>query len=185
METMTTMTQLNDFIFCPRSLYFNGIFRNSVGTEFYHQTPQKNGLAVHAAVDEGRYSTRKDVLQGTMVYCAKYNLVGRIDVFDVATGILTERKNSITAIYNGFRFQVYAQYFALCEMGYDVRELRLYSSKDNKIYPLSLPNEEDISAFERTLKDMEEWSPERGFSPKPKKCRACIYSSLCDYCTEL
>lgn len=181
MESVLTMTQLNDFIFCPRSLYYNGIYRTSAGVETYHQVPQKDGLAVHAAIDQGRYSSRKCVLQGTMVYCEKYNLLGRIDVFDSSSGILTERKNSITAIYDGFRYQLYAQYFALMEMGYSVKELRLYSAKDNRIYPIPLPIESDVMNFEHTLHCMREWSPERAFIPNPKKCRACIYSSLCDY----
>jgi CRISPR-associated protein Cas4 len=131
MESFWTMTQLNDFIFCPRSLYYSGIYRNTGSVELYHQAPQLNGKAAHEAVDEARYSSRKDVLQGITVYCEKYNLVGRIDTFDTATGVLTERKNSITAVYDGFRYQLYAQYFALSEMGDDVRALRLYSKKDN------------------------------------------------------
>lgn len=184
MESMLTMTQLNDFIFCPRSLYYNGIFRNSVGTVAYHHVPQKSGLAAHAAVDESRYSSCSNVLQGIMVYCEKYNLLGRIDVFDVTKGILTERKNSITAIYDGFKFQLYAQYFALTEMGYDVKELRLYSFKDNKVYSIQKPNEDEINKFEGTLKSMREWSDETSFVPNHNKCKACIYNSLCDYYQE-
>lgn len=185
MESMLTMTQLNDFMFCPRSLYYNGIYRNSLGTECYHQTPQKNGLAVHSAVDEGRYSTRKGVLQGSMVYCAKYNLIGRIDVFDTSTGILTERKNSITAVYPGFRYQLYAQYFALSEMEYEVKEMRLHSAKDNKTYDVDIPGPAEIEEFEDVLDRMAHWNMNDVFSPNPKKCRACIYNALCEFNTEV
>lgn len=184
MEATLTMTQLNDFIFCPRSLYYNGIFRQSVDTDVYHQTPQKTGLAAHAAVDEGRYSTRGDVLQGTMVYCARYALLGRIDVFDAASGVLTERKHSITAVYDGFRYQLYAQYFALMEMGYAVNQLRLYSSKTNKVFPVALPGAAEVAAFEDLLEQMRTWTPDRPFTPNGNKCRACIYNSLCDAWTE-
>ena len=180
METALTMTQLNDFMFCPRSLYYSGIFRQSVDAEVYRQIPQKTGLAAHAAVDEGRYSTRCHVLQGTMVYCAKYALLGRIDVFDAASGVLTERKHSITAVYDGFRYQLYAQYFALTEMGYAVKRLCLYSSQNNKIYPVALPEAADIAAFEDLLEQMRVWTPDLPFTPNGSKCRACIYNSLCD-----
>lgn len=180
MESLWTMTQLNDFIFCPRSLYYSGIYKNTGSVELYHQTPQLNGKAAHAAVDEARYSSRKDLLQGITVYCEKYNLVGRIDTFDVSTGMLTERKNSITAVYDGFRFQLYAQYFALTEMGYAVKSLRLYSLRDNTVYPVPIPDAKQIAAFEHTLHCMEDWSPQRGFVPNPMKCRACIYAALCD-----
>ena len=86
METYLTMTQINDFIFCPRSIYFHDIFRENTDAEFYRQTPQKRGLAAHEAIDAGTYSSRADVLAGTTVYCEKYKLVGRIDIFDTATG---------------------------------------------------------------------------------------------------
>lgn len=185
MESVLTMTQLNDFLFCPRSLYYNGIFRASVDTAYYHQGPQKDGLAAHAAVDEGRYSSCSHILQGTMVYCAKYNLLGRIDVFDTNNGILTERKNSITAVYDGFRYQLYAQYFALAEMGYKVTQLRLHSLKDNQTYNIPLPDYQEITNFEYTLECMRQWSPTRKFIPNPKKCRACIYNSLCEFNTEV
>jgi CRISPR-associated protein Cas4 len=184
MEHLWTMTQLNDFIFCPRSLYYSGIYRNTGSVEVYHQAPQLNGKAAHKAVDEARYSSRKNILQGTTVYCEKYNLVGRIDTFDITSGVLTERKNSITAVYDGFRYQLYAQYFALTEMGYDVTQLRLYSSKDNIVYPVSIPSAYETNDFEHTLKCMEEWTPSSCFKSNPKKCRACIYSALCEWFTE-
>ena len=66
------------------------------------------------------------MLQGVSVYCEKYNLVGKIDVFDEKTGILTERKKKIKTVYDGYIYQIYAQYFSLIEMGYKVNELRLY-----------------------------------------------------------
>lgn len=68
MEPLWTMTQLNDFIFCPRSLYYSGIYKNTGSVELYHQAPQLNGKAAHAAVDEARYSSRKDMRQGITVH---------------------------------------------------------------------------------------------------------------------
>lgn len=184
MEPLWTMTQLNDFIFCPRSLYYSGIYKNTGSVELYHQAPQLNGKAAHAAVDEARYSTRKDVLQGVTVYCEKYRLVGRIDTFDISSGELTERKNSITAVYDGFRYQLFGQYFALTEMGHEVKSMRLYSLKDNIVYPVSIPDARQVEDFERVLRAMVDWTPDRGFATNPKKCGACIYSALCDCCLE-
>jgi CRISPR/Cas system-associated exonuclease Cas4 (RecB family) len=68
----------------------------------------------------------------------------------------------------------------LTEMGYEVKKLRLYSSKDNIIYPVPIPSSSEINDFEHTLNCMESWAPNRGFNPNPKKCRACIYSALCE-----
>ena len=78
MESVLTMTQLNDFLFCPRSLYYSGIYRNGSAPEFYHQTPQITGSLAHEAIDEGRYSDRRQVLCGIMVFCEKYGLTLKV-----------------------------------------------------------------------------------------------------------
>ncbi len=182
MESVLTMTQLNDFLFCPRSLYYSGIYRNGSAPEFYHQTPQITGSLAHEAIDEGRYSDCRRVLCGIMVFCEKYGLLGRIDVFDVASGILTERKYSVSAVYDGFRLQLYAQYFALTEMGFSVKKMRLHSRKDNKNYTVDLPVSRDIDFFEETLRRIRKWSAEDPFeNPNPQKCAKCIYAPLCEY----
>lgn len=180
MESYLMITQINDFIFCPRSIYFHDVYRGNVHAEFYNQTPQKVGLAAHAAIDNKTYSSRAEVLMGTMVYCEKYKLLGRIDLFNISTGVLTERKYSVTAIYDGFRYQLYAQYLALKEMGYSVREIRLYSKKDNKIYPLELPSEEEITEFEHVLAKMRNFKMTDKFTLNTNKCAHCIYRALCD-----
>lgn len=180
MESYLMITQINDFIFCPRSIYFHDIYRATVSAEIYNQAPQKIGLATHAAIDNKSYSSRTDILMGTMVYCEKYKLLGRIDLFNISTGILTERKHSVTAIYDGFRYQLYAQKFALEEMGYNVHVMRIYSKKDNKIYPVNLPSKEEISQFENTLLKIRNFNMHDNFSQNPKKCAQCIYRELCD-----
>lgn len=180
MEQYLTITQINDFIFCPRSLYFNGIFRTSVSTEVYHSVPQKKGSASHSAIDNDTYSTRKNILSGQMVFCEQYGLVGKIDIFDIQSGILVERKYSITEIYQGFRYQLYAQMFALTEMGYVVKELRLYSVSDNKRYFVTLPNKKEIEEFEYVLQEMRDYSLNKPFSRNVNKCKHCVYRTLCD-----
>lgn len=35
--------------------------------------------------------------------------------------------------------QLYAQYFSMIEMGYEVKKLKFYSMEDNKMYPIKLP----------------------------------------------
>lgn len=180
MEPYLTITQINDFIFCPRSIYFSGIYRSGVSTEVYHESPQRVGGAAHKAIDEGYYSTRKDVITGLTVYSERYRLLGKIDILDMRTKTLIERKYSITAVYDGFRYQLYAQYFALLEMGYHVDTLKLYSVKDNKTYPIPLPTKEDVKSFELTLAQMRAYVLETRFSQNSNKCKHCIYCHLCD-----
>lgn len=180
MESYILITQLNDFIFCPRSIYFHNVYQQNYSTETYHKTWQKKGQAAHKAIDEQTYSSRKDILQGIDVYSHKYNLAGKIDVLDLKTGELCERKYSVTKIYDGFRYQVYAQYFALIEMGYEVKSLKIYSKKDNKNYPLSLPNKEQTQAFEATVQALKDFDLTKPFKQNPRKCKHCIYNPLCD-----
>lgn len=182
MESYLLITQINDFIFCPRSIYFHNVYQQNFGEDMYQQTPQKIGQAAHQAIDEGHYSSRKDVLQGLTVYSEKYQLLGKIDTLDLSSGELTERKYSITWVYDGFRYQLYAQYFALLEMGYGVKRLKLYSKKSNKSYPIPLPDDNAIAEFEDVLEQIRSFSLEEPFSQNPCKCQNCIYSPLCDAC---
>ena len=180
MEPYLMITQLNDFIFCPRSIYFAGIYRESVSDDLYHQMPQREGLAHHAAIDENRYSSRADIITGLTVYSEKYHLLGRIDILDRSNGILTERKYSVTAVYPGFRYQLYAQYFALTEMGFTVKQLRLHSKKDNKNYAVALPGSAEIAEFEFVISKMRNFSLTDPGIANAKKCKSCIYNQLCD-----
>lgn len=180
MEETLSMTNLNDFLFCPRSLYYGNIFRRSSNPGGFQQTPQKVGLATHQTIDSSTYSSRKGVLQGTMVYCERFGLLGRVDVYDPATKTITERKHSVSALWEGFRLQLYAQYFALCEMGLTVERLRIHSYKDNRTYDVPLPSEKDVARFEQVLSDMRKYRLEDTFAPNPRKCANCIYRELCD-----
>ncbi|MDO4549722.1 MAG: type V CRISPR-associated protein Cas4 [Planctomycetia bacterium] len=181
MEQPITVSTLNDFIFCPASIYYHQMYENLSQT-LYQTTCQLEGSAAHAAIDDGRYSTRKNVLQGVSVYCEKYNLIGKIDIFHINTGVLVERKKKIIKIYDGYVFQIYAQCFALREMDYSVRRLRLYSMDDNRNHEIPLPEEdaEMLAKFESTLQNIRRFDLS-GFQPtNSEKCKKCIYRPFCD-----
>ena len=183
MEPYIPISFLNDFIFCPRSIYFHQV-HGSLGQSMYHGKAQTAGLAAHESIDQGTYSTRKDVLMGMEIYCEKYGLSGKLDVFDIPAKKLVERKNRITKIYDGYVFQVYAQCFALREMGYEVQKIVIYDRTQNKNYPVLLPEEDEVM-FEKFEKLMEEINSfdlsDPGFKANAEKCRNCIYSHLCDF----
>lgn len=150
----------------------------------YQQKPQIEGKAAHATIDEGRYSTRKTILQGIDIYSDKYKLCGKIDIFNTSTGLLTERKKEVKTIYDGYVFQVYAQYFALTEMGYKVKSIVIYCLTHNKSHLMYLPteNKELLQKFESLIENMNKFkinNPE--FMPNKSKCERCIYSNLCDH----
>ena len=159
MEDYITFTQINDFLFSPASLYLHSAFVDKAHT-FYKEKAQVAGTIEHSAIEDGRYSTRKNVLQAKTVYCEKYKILGKIDTFDVDTGELVERKNKISKIYLGFIYQLWAQYFALREMGYNVRKLSLYSKTDNKKYSIKFPSKKDEKDFEKVLTEMRNFNVE-------------------------
>lgn len=183
METYIPITMLNDFIFCPRSIYFHQV-HGSLGAEMIHRKPQTEGRLAHESIDSDSYSTRTDILVGIPVFSETYNLMGKIDLLDVSTGRLVERKNRISVIYDGYIFQVYAQCFALREMGYTVNEIIIRDRSKNKNYPIPLPEDdpEMMGKFEAVVAELAEFDLSApGFQPNPEKCRNCIYSNLCDY----
>ena len=74
-----SISTLNDFIFCPYSIYLHNVYENT-DESLFHATPQAQGRIAHETVDEKKNSTRKDVLQALPVYSEKYGLMGKIDV---------------------------------------------------------------------------------------------------------
>lgn len=183
MEAYIPISFLNDFIFCPRSIYFHQLY-GGYKSEIFQQKPQVAGKAAHAAIDEQTYSSRKNILQGLDIYSDRYKLCGKIDLFDIDTGKLSERKREIKVIYDGYIFQVYAHYHALTEMGYVVNSIVIYDITHNKNYFIPLPDEnpEMQNKFEEVIRQLNEFDMiDPDFNPVEAKCRRCIYSNLCDY----
>lgn len=181
MEEIILISYLNDFIFCPISIYFHKLY-GTIDKSIYQTEYQIQGTNAHKTIDNKTYSTKKNILQGINVYSEKYGLQGKIDIFDVEKGILTERKNKITKIYDGYIFQIYAQYFGLTEMRYKVKTLKLYSLSDNKNFNVKKPSEdkEMFAKFEELIKSIQEFDMEKFVQTNEKKCMNCIYEPSCD-----
>ena len=156
--------------------------QSSVRKEIYHQAPQTKGLAAHKTIDNKTYTTSVKVLQAMEVYSDRYNIGGKIDLFDTRTGLLSERKKIIKTVYDGYIYQLFAQYFALTDMGYKVKALRLYSMDDNKAYPIAKPEDDPKHwrNFECLLIAIRSFNLNARFEPNPKKCQNCIYHNICD-----
>ncbi|MBS1614878.1 MAG: type V CRISPR-associated protein Cas4, partial [Bacteroidetes bacterium] len=120
METFLPISYLNDFIFCPYSLYLHQVFDNNV-EELYSAAPQQVGKLHHTAIDHPPTS-RKDsqTLKGIYVLSKRLGIYGKIDTLHVAEQRLVESKYAITTLYLGYYYQLWAQYFALQEMGYTI-----------------------------------------------------------------
>lgn len=181
MDDLIQISQLNDFIFCPASIYFHSLY-GSMDVMLYQSQYQLNGTNAHKTLDENRYSSKKSILTGINIYCDKYGLVGKIDMFDEEKGILRERKKLVKEIYDGYVFQLYAQYFSLIEMGYHVKKLQIYSMDDNKIYNIKKPEDNKImlDKFEETVYKMKSFNLQEYGQTNKEKCSKCIYEPACD-----
>lgn len=180
MEQMITFAELNDFIFCPMSLYFHSYYLD-FNDGIYKSTSQINGSHAHSAVDENRYSTSKNVLQGTSLYCERYNLTGKLDTFYINEGKIVERKKKVKQIFDGYIFQTYAQYFSLLEMGFKINSIEIYSIDDHKHYQIKLPCEdkEMFEKFESVINQINNFDYSNFNQTNKKKCENCIYNPLC------
>ena len=92
MEEIILISYLNDFIFCPISIYFHNLYR-TIDKKMYQSTYQINGTNAHKSVDSNTYSTKRNILQGINVFSEKYGIQGKIDIFDIDKELLIERKN--------------------------------------------------------------------------------------------
>lgn len=182
MEFHIPISILNDFVFCPYSIYFHNLYSKHDAVIF-HDIPQTEGKLAHATVESKNYSNRKKIYQGMEVFSEKYGLYGKIDLYDAENQILTERKKYIKNIYDGYVFQLFAQYFSLTEMGYSVKKMLLYCMTRNKKYPVPLPSENLVMLrkFENLIEKIRTFDLLR--TPVPlnrNKCEKCIYHNICD-----
>ncbi|NTU46863.1 type V CRISPR-associated protein Cas4 [Candidatus Roizmanbacteria bacterium] len=177
MESAIPISTINDFLYCPKSLYLHGIY-SAFDTSVYHDTPQIKGSIIHENIEEGRYSTSKYMLQALSIYSVRLGLKGKIDVYDSKKHELIERKYRVKQLYKGFIFQLYAQMYCMQEMGYVVDNLYIQSLSDNKRYQIDLPSEEQREEFEKTIQQMKSFGSEDLIMHTCNHCNNNIYDLL-------
>jgi CRISPR-associated protein Cas4 len=167
-------------VFCPLSIYFHGLYED-INKIVFQREAQLSGTKAHESIDKDFYSTKTSVMCGTEVYSQKYNLIGKIDIYDRDTKTLTERKNKISKFYDGYVFQLYAEYFCLTEMGFVVDTIRFYSMKDNKVYKTKKPeeNKKMLEKFEQLIYDIHHFNMDKYMPNNQEKCKNCIYEPMC------
>lgn len=184
MDSVIRISQLNDFLFCPYSIYLHNIYEDLEDHQ-YHDVPQVKGSFAHETIDNGSYSTKASEITGLDIYSEKYALVGRIDQYfmgaENGTNKLIERKRKIGHIYDGHKLQIYAQYYCMIEMGYKVDQMNFYSMVDNKSLHIEIPDMAGKQWFEGQLRKVRCYDPSIPLVDiNQNKCRHCIYSNLCD-----
>ena len=69
-----SISTLNDFIFCPYSIYLHNVYMETDET-MYHATPQTQGQMAHETIDKKTASNRSDVILSLPVYSEEYGLM--------------------------------------------------------------------------------------------------------------
>jgi len=177
MDSAIIISAINDFLYCPKSLYLHSIY-SSFETSVYHDIPQTKGSIAHENIEEGCYSTSKSTLQGLSVYSARLGIKGKIDVYDAKNKYLIERKYRVKNIYKGFRYQLYAQMYCLEEAGFRVKKLFIHSLSDNRRYEIPLPTKEEKMEFEKVIADMKSFDTDALQKHCCNHCRNNIYGLL-------
>lgn len=174
------ISTLNDFIFCPYSIYLHNVYMG-MDEMIYHAAPQTRGRIAHQSVDKKTASTRLDDMLALPVYSEEYGIMGKIDIYRKNEKRLIERKFQLKHIFQGQIYQLWAQMFCLQEMGYEVKSLAFYETSTNRTIPISLPTDTDIERFKSFITQYRTFDPDSpSFCININKCQHCIYCNLCD-----
>lgn len=177
MDLAISISAINDFLFCPKSLYLHSIY-SSFDTKTYHDAPQTIGSIAHENIEKGSYTTSAHILQGLSVYSSRLGIKGKIDIYDTKKKCLIERKYRVKQVYKGFRYQLYAQMYCLEESGFPVERLFIQSLSDNKRYEIPLPAEAKKREFENVISSMKSFNADSLKSHSCNHCTDNIYSLL-------
>ena len=179
MESYIQISKINDFLFCPRSVYLHTIYDN-FHKRAYQRTSQIAGTLAHESIEKGTYSSKKRYLLGMAIYSDELGLCGKIDVYDRETRALVERKRHVKNVYDGYRYQLYAQMACMREMGYVVESLFIHSLTDNKRYTIEMPHEQEWREFTELIDRIKTLDvKDAAILENSPKCPQCIYQPLC------
>ncbi|NLV52315.1 MAG: type V CRISPR-associated protein Cas4 [Bacteroidales bacterium] len=180
MDDYIAIATLNDFIFCPYSIYLHSVYMET-DEGLYKAPPQTKGTIVHEGVDKKSGSTRSHDIFSLPVFSDSLGIAGKIDLFKQDRKLLIERKNNLKQIFRGQLYQIWAQYFCMKEMEYDVQNLAFYEISTNKMFPIKLPSNADRAELANFIDKFKKYNPLIDtFNINPNKCRHCIYCNLCD-----
>ena len=179
MNDLIAISTLNDFIFCPYSIYLHQVYVDT-DEDMYHAKPQTRGRNAHEKVDMKHTSTKKSVLESLPVLSHELGVYGKIDVYNKETKTLIERKYLLKNIYQGQYYQLWAQYYCMLEMGYEVDGLAFYEISSRKTIKVPLPGDVEKEELARFVDSYRNYNPKEPLVINENKCTHCIYCNLCD-----
>lgn len=180
MNDYISLATLNDFIFCPYSIYMHSVYMETA-EDVYKATPQTKGSIAHQGIDKKTGSTSKNDIMSLSVYSDEFGISGQIDVYKQDSHLLIERKNNLKHIFRGQLYQLWGQYFCMKEMGYKVDRLAFYEISTNKMINVELPGETGKQELLHFIERFKSYNPiSSEIQVNNNKCIHCIYCNLCD-----
>lgn len=92
MNDYIPLSMLNDFIFCPYSIYCIACIWSRTKTYIKPLHRLKAPLLTRGGGDEKKSSTRRSDIMSLPVYCDELGISGKIDVYKQDKHLLIERK---------------------------------------------------------------------------------------------
>lgn len=179
MDDYISISTLNDYIFCPYSIYLHNVYMEA-DEGLYHATPQTQGAIAHSAVDKKTTSTTKNEIQALPISSEQLGVMGKIDIYRTNEKILIERKYKLKQIYRGQLYQLWAQYYCMVDMGYEVDKLGFYEISTNTTIPIPLPTDTEKQELMSFIEKFKNYDPAEPIAINVNKCKHCIYCNLCD-----
>ena len=176
MEHYLAITTLNDFIFCPYSIYLHEIYHHSK-EETYHSGFQSKGKRLHDFIENNQ---DENDWKHAFVFSERLKIYGKIDEYEPQEKELTEYKSTISIAFQGYYYQLWSQYICLSEMGIEVLKLSFYDFKQNQKIPVSIPTDSQIIELENHIKKVQRFDFNTDINVNPNKCMRCIYQNLCE-----
>ena len=170
------ISSLNDFLFCPYSIYLHQVYHGTE-EETVKAIPQLSGTVAHeriAAISSGT------AVRNMPVASEELGIFGVIDEYITEKGELREYKNNLPEIYAGQILQLECQSLCLMEMGYPIEEMALCCISDGKASPVPVPDSARIEQIKDLIRKFRDYDPADETQINPAKCRKCIYCGLCE-----
>ena len=74
------ISTLNDFIFCPYSIYLHNVYMES-DEDIYHATPQVAGKNAHTSVDQKSTSAKRTIIESLNVFSERYKIFCKVEKY--------------------------------------------------------------------------------------------------------
>ena len=178
-DTSINITSLNDFLFCPYSIYLHNAFMDT-DEDVFVALPQVRGKAAHKEIDDRTLSAMTGDMQSLKVFSEELGLVGVIDLYRTDERHLIEFKYKVgDSLFLGQKVQLWAQYFCLVEMGYEVERISVCEKSTGKLHDVKIPDSDDKKVLTDLIEKFRTFDFAQPMDVNTQKCTHCIYCNLC------